>query len=149
MKSRVLFLAILLSVAGAFAQTGQAPAAATDPSKTPVSYNPQDAPAAAYQVRGETIVGLPGTTGAVELSAAPTSVSRPTVPEIINPPSAPPTYDWPTIPTNNYGPLTPDANRLLVTPMVNNGPATPLANNPPAAAQGAAPAPPTCDKRCY
>lgn len=153
MKAKVLVLMLLVAMVEGWAQSGQtSPAAATDPSQVPVTYNPQDAPAGpAYTPAATSTVNAPVVPGAIEMPAAVSTVSSPSMPGYVEAPTAPPSVSQPGLPANNYGPATPSgAARLTTPPMIGNGAPTPISNTLPATTETtSAPQPPTCDRVCY
>lgn len=148
MKPVALILTLLCVCAGmAWAQAVQ-PAA--QPEKTPVTYNPKDAPATVYVPAGQLAVNEPAMPPTLDLATTPASVNSPSMPEAVDIPSGPPSVSQPSVPANNYGPAPPSGDaRLMTTPMTGNGAPTPLSNSYPGAPSGNAPSPPTCDKVCY
>jgi hypothetical protein len=153
MNSRVLIFALFVLVGMAVAQSGQSAAATpSDPSKVPVTYNPQVAPPTpAYTPATQSTTTAPAVPGAIELPAAVSTVNSPSMPSYVEAPTAPPTVSQPGLPANNYGPPTPSGdNRLTTPPMIGNGAPTPMSTTlPPATVTSNAPQPPTCDKTCY
>lgn len=153
MKTAGVVLMLLLAMAPACGQTGQASSAApTDPSKVPVTYNPQDAPPApAYTPAAQSTVNAPAVPGAIEMPAAVSTVNTPSMPSYVEAPTAPPSVSQTGVPVENRGPSTPsNENRLTTPPMIGTGAPTPISNTIPApAATSNAPKPPTCDKVCY
>ncbi len=153
MSSGVLILALLVLVGVAFAQSGQPPSATpSDPSKVPVTYNPQDAPPTpAYTPASQSTTTQPAVPGAIEMPAAVSTVRSPSMPASVDIPTGPPTVSQPGLPANNYGPSPPSNDgRLTTPPMIGNGAATPASNTLPAApVTSTAPQPPTCDRTCY
>ncbi len=152
MKTTGLVVMLFLAVTAAWGQSGQAPSTeAVDPSKVPVTYNPQDAPPSpAYTPTAQSTVSAPAVAGAIEMPAAVSTVNSPSMPDYVEAPTAPPSVSQPGMPTNNYGPSTPtNDNRLTTAPMIGNGAPTPSVTVPATTVGGNMPQPPSCDKVCY